>query len=139
MDFIINWDNYHERSDTQRKEAEIRKKAIKKGVVLPRPLEVYTGDDYKAEPVVNHGRWVIRCPFPDCNSAEFARDDELFLCQNCYNSAIGRKYIRVIFPIERQGIEETLLKRMKPHNRNWTSKEEVKDLIEENKLHGIEV
>jgi hypothetical protein len=84
-------------------------------------------------PIVNHGRWIVRCPW--CASAELASD--LYFCsQGCFNGKVGRKYVRVTWPKQREAIEAVLLKRPDPQTRNWTS-ETIDELARENKEHGL--
>lgn len=69
---------------------------------------------------VNHGRWIVNCPF--CTGAQFASpSDRRFFCIDCLHAgtdAEGR-WVKVIWPREAGGIEEALLARPKPANRNW--------------------
>ncbi len=69
-------------------------------------------------PVVNHGRWLIDCPY--CNSASYARDDKLFFCADCQNGTIGGQYIKTPFPRNRRAIERILEVRPS-ENQNWTN------------------
>ena len=87
----------------------------------------------KAE--VNHGRWIVNCPF--CNNAEFLFD-EYFYCNQCKNEGIQGGIYKVEIPKERNRIEELLEKRP-IKNRNWLSTETVEQLEEENIEHKEEL
>jgi len=92
-------------------------------------LEVYNGNPLEARG--EHSRWIVDCP--NCNSAEFAFEDNLFFCSLCKNSDIQGKVREVKMPIERKQIEDILA--VRPiKNRHWT-KETLQDLARENKLH----
>ena len=90
--------------------------------------------DFEIVAEVNHGRWVLQCLF--CAGAEFAWKDGKFMCCSCWNEQADGKFLRMKFPIEQKAIEELLLKRPKPENRNWTG-ESIADLEKENAERGI--
>lgn len=76
---------------------------------------------------VNHGRWIVRCPF--CPGAELANTtSSLFFCCGCRNAQAGHRYLRVTLPVQRVAIEVELLKRPDGETRNWLPGESVADL-----------
>jgi hypothetical protein len=95
-------------------------------------MQVY--DDTPLEARAEFGRWIVDCP--NCNSAEFYFEDELFLCSLCGNSNIGGKVRKVKLPKERKKIEDTLGKRA-IQNRHWKEPETLKDLETENTIMGV--
>lgn len=102
-----------------------------------------TGFDEEIEPVeafVNKGIWLVMCP--KCNGAEFAWEEGWFICCSCKNSYCGHKYRRLIFPKDRNEIEELLVVRPL-ENRNYKgplqSDETLEDLREENRQHASEL
>ena len=84
---------------------------------------------------VNHGRWVVDC---ECNSAELAFEEGLFMCQSCYNAGHKHQYRRSVFPNNRMDIEKALLQRPQC-NRNWWHGESVATLKAENVAHKEEL
>lgn len=81
---------------------------------------------------VNHGRWIVRCPF--CTGAELADAAEpLFVCLSCGNASIGGDFVPVRFPRDRFEIESTLLERPDEETRNWLPSETVRKLRDENR------
>jgi len=84
---------------------------------------------------INHGRWVVDC---ECNGAELAFDEGIFMCQSCYNAGTRHQTRLVVFPKNRQAIETALLQRPEP-NRNWYPGETVTKLLAENKAHKEEL
>ena len=94
---------------------------------------VLNGPPLKAR--VNVGRWVVDC---ECNGAELAFDEGVFMCQSCFNAKHGHKYRQVIFPKNRPAIERVLLQRPEP-NRNWRPGETVGQLTAENDAHKEEL
>lgn len=86
-------------------------------------------------PYINHGRWVVNCPF--CQGAEVIWNDDLcFLCLSCFNNKANFQPIKVTFPKLRQTLEQILNKRPLAANRNWAG-ESVQQLKDENKLAGV--
>lgn len=104
-----------------------------KGVPILLPRGVAQGIAASAR--VNHGRWVVSCPF--CPGAQFAcRGDPRFFCVDCLHvgtSAEGR-FVRVLWPSHPEGIEETLAPRP-ASNRHWEPGESLEDLRAENVQH----
>lgn len=88
---------------------------------------------------VNHGRWLVDCPF--CRSTQLAaKTDPRFLCAGaagCGNAQVGGAYVNVVWPKDTDRIEAELVKRATPLNRNWMPGETVKDLQRENAEHGV--
>ena len=84
---------------------------------------------------VNHGRWVVHCPF--CAGAEFAWEGGPFMCCSCWNEEAGGKFLKMRFPQERKEIEALLLKRPKAENRNWHRDEPIEELKAENEKHEV--
>lgn len=87
--------------------------------------------------VVNHGRWIVRCP--TCSGAQFAsRPDRRFFCSSCLNHASAHRWIGVEWPDDAvvHQIETILMRRPNPTNRNWEPGETVADLVRENGLRG---
>ena len=83
---------------------------------------------------IEYARYIVDCP--NCNSAEFAFEDNLFFCSQCNNSDIQGKVRQVKMPKDRKQIEEVLGKRP-IKNRHWLSTESVKDLQNENLKMGV--
>jgi hypothetical protein len=81
-----------------------------------------------------HARWIVDCP--NCNSAEFAFEDNLFLCSLCGNSDIQGKVRQVVMPTDRAEIE-SLLSDRPIKNRHWIQPETVEDLQTENITMGV--
>jgi hypothetical protein len=92
--------------------------------------------DGTVEARIEYARYIVDCP--NCNSAEFAFEDNLFFCSQCNNSDIQGKVRQVKMPKDRKQIEEILGKRA-IKNRHWFPTESVKDLEKENISHGLEV
>lgn len=99
--------------------------ALMRGV----PVPAGTAPSPRPAAVVNHGRWIVRCPY--CPSAEFAsRTCHLFLCCECANQNNG--WLQVRWPNDAALIEQTLLARPGRHNQHWEPGETVADLLAEN-------
>jgi hypothetical protein len=110
----------------------IRKNAAKHGIIWLGEISV--SEEPALKPRVNQGRWIIDCP--DCPSAEFMDETDVFMCQSCWNVSNERKYRAVKQPSNRASIEHELLKRPDPINRNWTN-ETITKLRSENAEHGV--
>jgi hypothetical protein len=94
--------------------------------------------DPTAEAVVNHGRWIVRCPF--CTGAQLADPDErVFFCIDCLNHKVQGRIVRVKWPSPalRGPIEQALTDRPVTTNRNWESREELSYLLAENVMNGV--
>lgn len=87
------------------------------------------------EAEINHGRWIVKC---ECNGAEKAWEEGLFMCLSCLNGAHKHQYRKVVFPEQRVDIESVLLCRPIP-NRNWHPGEIVDQLKAENEEHKEEL
>ena len=90
--------------------------------------------DGTVEARIEYARYIVDCP--NCNSAEFAFEDNLFFCSQCKNSDIQGKAREVKMPKGRKRIEDILGKRVIA-NRHWLSTESVKDLQNENLKMGV--
>jgi hypothetical protein len=95
------------------------------GYVDSKPLIAY----------VNNGNWLVKCP--DCNGIEGAWEEGNFMCMNCFNSSVGHKYRKTVFPDNRREIEILLFPRPLV-NRNWAG-ETLDKLKEENEVHKSEL
>ena len=78
--------------------------------------------------------WVVGCPF--CEETLFAEPYSTFFCPSCLMGDNGGKVVQVYFPKNWQHIEDTLMQRLNPLNRNWLLHESVEDLLLENEVHG---
>jgi len=85
--------------------------------------------DITLEARIEHARWIVDCP--NCNNAEFAFEDNLFLCSSCQNSDINGEIRQVEMPKDRSDIENILGKR-KIVNRHWYPNETIDKLQAEN-------
>ena len=102
------------------------------------PLPIGFATEATASVVVNHNRWIVRCPFPPCRGVEIAaRTDHRFFCCSCGNKTAGGLWLRVQWPDTAEAIEAALLVRPDPDTRNWELGETVDDLRAENAEHGI--
>ena len=85
---------------------------------------------------VNHGRWIVKCPW--CAGATILVDeDRRFFCADCCNAGAGFKYVPVKVRPDRAAIDAQLMKRPNPVNRNCFPEESLDDLIQEDALHGL--
>lgn len=89
---------------------------------------------------VNHGRWMVSCPF-GCGSAQVASEtDHRFFCTGsggCANFAVDGKAIPVVWPdADTQSEIEELLMNRPPVFRNWQPWEPVEKLALENIAKG---
>ena len=84
---------------------------------------------------VNRGRWLIQC---ECDGAEYAFEEGLFMCQSCWNTNHQHKYRRFVFPKGREAIEWILMVSPLP-NRNWLLGETLAQLKAENEAHTLEL
>lgn len=98
--------------------------------VHPELLPQKTDETFVSRVYMNHGRWVVDCPF--CNSSGVASEnDERFLCGDCLNMEIGGAYILAPFPKDCEAVEAHML--LRPRNRrNWNpDTETLKNLQQE--------
>lgn len=84
---------------------------------------------------INYARYIVDCP--NCGGAEFAFEDNLFLCSFCGNSDINGEIRTVVLPSKRARIEAILSYRA-IKNRHWTT-ETIKTLEAENIAAGLGV
>lgn len=104
---------------------------------------------------VSFGFWIARC---ECNGAEYVAPGEPFYCQSCGNYENGGQPRPVIFPEDKQQIEDELLRRPIMHgtgrnivertqrqraviqtekgwlSRTWLPEETLDDIKEQNKI-----
>ena len=92
---------------------------------------------------VNHGRWIIDCP--TCRAAQVAEfESPYFMCVECANKDNDGKWWALSIPANYRAIEAALLARpmgVNPGNsptRSWDPTETVEELLEENKINGVE-
>jgi hypothetical protein len=106
--------------------------AIREGMPLPATTgRLHSRRAHRTAAYVNHGRWVVDCPF--CPSASFASpSDPRFFCAACRNGFVGGDLVHVDFPDEIDAIEAALLARPNEVNRNWTPAETLDDLHAQN-------
>ena len=113
-----------------------------RGIGIPPAFELAQGI---LDAEVNHNRWVVDCPEPNCGGALIVTSREsYFLCPECGSPGNGGNWYNVRFPPEKRAIEEALKKRPlhDPRyrgTRNWRPMETVAALRLENRTHGLEV
>ncbi len=95
-------------------------------------LPIYDGKPLDAR--IEYARYLVDCP--NCNSAEYAFEDNLFLCSQCLNSNIQGQIRKVKMPKDRKQIEEILGKRP-IKNRHWFPNETIEYLENENLKMGV--
>ena len=89
-------------------------------------------NDSVAYAIVNAGRWLVHCPFPGCNGAQYASaHDARFWCVDCDNKAVGGQWIKVLWPDSVDDIEQALLHRP-TEAQHWLTGETVQDLVDQN-------
>lgn len=82
-------------------------------------------------------QWIVRCPAPGCGGVQLAcATDRRFLCVACLNMGSDGRWVYVVWPDERDDIEEVLERRM-PGNRHWLPGEPLANLVAENIAHGL--
>jgi hypothetical protein len=85
---------------------------------------------------INHGRWIVQCP--DCAGAQMAcPDDRRFMCNYCGNALLDSLWRPVVWPKNKAAIEEILMLRKLPNQRNWLPHESHADLKAENEERGV--
>lgn len=98
----------------------------------PVPLPDSVSDEHETFAYVNHGRWVVDCPF--CGSAQHAaKTDHRFLCSECGNAEARGAWLPVRWPRDAKKIEQVLDERPREANRNWRPPEKLSVLKSENK------
>ncbi len=85
---------------------------------------------------IEFAQWIVDCP--NCNNAEFAFEDGLFICSLCGNSNVDGQVYKVKMPNERKKIE-TILSKRPIKNRHWYPAESIEKLEKENISHGLGV
>lgn len=97
--------------------------------------------DTAAKPAVayvNQGRWVADCPQRGCGGAlALVRRAVGFLCGNCLNVGVGHRYRPLMWPRERDEIEDVMAVRLLPEESNWRAGDSVAALGDENEAHGV--
>lgn len=100
---------------------------VEHGVPLPREMAVH-------EPIrvsMNHGRWIVKCPW--CGSAQYASvTDHRFFCVDCGNK--GQGWAKTVWPRNADQIETDMDLR-EPLNRNLDVGETAKTIRDENLVH----
>lgn len=99
------------------------------------PLLKTVDEDNPIVAYINHGRWIAKC---ECGGAEYVWEEELFMCQSCWNASHKHQNRHTTFPKERKAIETILEVRPLP-NRNWLPNETMALLIAENEEHQAEL
>lgn len=88
--------------------------------------------------VVNHGRWIVECPTPQCGGAEQVDPDwPVYVCAGGDGCGVGP--LTVAFPEGWQEVETELLARPAAATRNFLPHETVADLRRENEMHAAEI
>lgn len=106
------------------------------GQDIPLPKRGAFAAGIELVPRVNHGRWVVDCPF--CPGAQIASaQDPRFFCSDCFHAGTDAegKWLRVSWPTQRtiDAVEDALIERTRRENRNWRPADETtKDLRMEN-------
>ena len=100
-----------------------------------KPEDGGVDNDRPVQARVNWGKWIWDC---ECGGAEFAWDEGLGMCQECYNGKSRHRYRPIIFPKNRAAIEKILLARPL-ENRNWSPGETLAALRAENEEHKAEL
>ena len=82
--------------------------------------------------IVNHGRWIVRCP---CGGSQYAcAIDRRFLCDRCCNTSAGGRWRRIEWPEDPRAIELALKPRL-PEHQNWLPGETTVQLWAENDMN----
>lgn len=92
--------------------------------------------DVTAAAVVNHGRWIVECPW--CPSARLAAPGRPFWCPSCGNAQVGGQAVAVVWPDDPAGVERVLMVRP-VGNRNMLAGETLEVLVGENEAHDLPV
>lgn len=99
---------------------------------LDKALKIPKGNLIYAE--INHSRWIGIC---ECGGAEVVAVGMPFYCFSCFNVISRGRSRPVRFPKNSKQIEETLLARPVPTNRNFHIGETLEDLERENVAHNL--
>lgn len=93
------------------------------------PTKIKFRADTHATAEVNHGRWVVGCPW--CPNAQLGDPTAPeFLCNECLNDGTG-KWVTVDYPDAVDDIEAVLAGRKRLENRNWRPGQSVGELQKE--------
>jgi len=93
--------------------------------------------DVRAFAVINAGRWLVQCPFPGCNGAQYASlTDQRFWCIDCQNQAVSQKWVEVKWPENTDALELALSNRPKSAQ-NWLPGESIEDLARQDKEQRV--
>ncbi len=91
---------------------------------------------------LNYGRWIVACPAEDC-LAWLTADKTVCDChddQVCDHQQIPcGQPVEVVFPEDRETIDQLTTLRPKRANRNWQPGETLDDLKADNLRHGVSV
>jgi len=96
---------------------------------LPMPTLAYA--------IVDCNRWLVRCPFCPAGVQYASTTDHRFFCVSCLNLANDGHWVRVVWPADREAIEQALVVRANLDQRNWILGETVDDLLAENVDLGV--
>ncbi len=91
-----------------------------------------SGSSTTAEARIEHGRWIVDCPY--CKGAQFAsKADRRFFCVDCGHEATSDegRWLKVAWPRNPDEIEQELVRRPNVVNRNWKAGETVASLRNE--------
>lgn len=117
-DYIVTARELFGVSDATQMHAFLAERAAKKGI-RPESLSVAATLATPALAYVNHGRWVADCPERDGGALALYDGQVAFLCPECFNDTLARRYRPLVWPEERARIEATLLERPRAAAMNW--------------------
>ncbi len=94
--------------------------------------------DVKAHARIEHGRWIVDCPF-GCGGAQLASKlHPQFFCVDClHRDRAEGLWVAVVFPKNTDAIEAELVLRPHPVNRNWFPGETVRQLRSEREIREL--
>lgn len=107
-----------------------RDRLAKRGATAGQPL---------AAVYANAGRWLVRCPDPNCGAVQHASwTDRRLLCANCANRRARGAYLQLTWPdAETVAAVEALLAARPLDARNWEPADPLELVEVENTLHGL--
>lgn len=112
----------------------MRQRAQAAGVTVAAPSERSETTPILAQ--VNHNRWIALCP--DCSGSEYVwLDEPVFMCETCWNAAIGGQWRPITVPADAEAITRVLMARPQLASRNWLPDETLTTLRGENVAHGL--
>lgn len=85
---------------------------------------------------VSSGRWIVSCPLPRCNGAQYASFlDRRYFCveRMCNNQSVDGRWIEVIWPNDVSQIEDWLTNRPDEH-RHWNPGETMEDIMKQDHI-----